>query len=101
MATLYVRGFYDALAPWYHLVYLDWEASAARQGQALASLLASEWGSRSHNVLAVAVGILTQAIGLATLGFQITGSDISPARSTAPVTRPHSAEFDCPVSLRT
>jgi hypothetical protein len=52
-----VRGFYDAFAPWYHLVYPDWEASIARQGQALASLLASELGSLPHNVLDAAVGI--------------------------------------------
>ena len=78
MAILDVRGFYDALAPWYHLVYQDWEASIARQGQALASLLASEWGSLPHNVLDAAVGIGTQALGLATRGFQVTGSDISP-----------------------
>ena len=78
MAILDVRGFYDALAPWYHLVYPDWEASIAWQGQALASLLASEWGSLPHNVLDAAVGIGTQALGLATLGFQVTGSDISP-----------------------
>ena len=78
MAILDVRGFYDALAPWYHLVYQDWEASIAWQGQALASLLASEWGSLPHNVLDAAVGIGTQALGLATLGFQVTGSDISP-----------------------
>jgi SAM-dependent methyltransferase len=78
VAILDVRGFYDALAPWYHLVYPDWEASIARQGQALASLLASEWGSPPHNVLDAAVGIGTQALGLATLGFQVTGSDISP-----------------------
>ncbi len=31
-ASLNVRGFYDALAPWYHLVYPDWEGSGARQG---------------------------------------------------------------------
>jgi len=73
-----VRGFYDALAPWYHLVYQDWEASIAWQGQALASLLASELGSMRHDVLDAAVGIGTQALGLATLGFQVTGSDISP-----------------------
>ena len=73
-----VRGFYDALAPWYHLVYQDWEASIARQGQALASLLAREWDSPSHNVLDAAVGIGTQALGLAARGFQVTGSDISP-----------------------
>jgi glycine/sarcosine N-methyltransferase len=73
-----VRGFYDALAPWYHLVYRDWEAVSASQGQALAVLLASECGSPPHNVLDAAVGIGTQALGLATRGFQVTGSDISP-----------------------
>jgi len=78
VAILDVRGFYDALAPWYHLVYQDWEASIARQGQALAALLVSELGSLPHNVLDAAVGIGTQALGLATAGFQVTGSDISP-----------------------
>lgn len=78
MAIVDVRGFYDALAPWYHLVYPDWEASVVRQGQALASLLAGELGSRPHDVLDAAVGIGTQALGLATAGVQVTGSDISP-----------------------
>ena len=76
MAILEVRGFYDALAPWYHVVYQDWETSIAWQGKALASLLASEWSSLPHNVLDAAVGIGTQALGLATLGFEVTGSDI-------------------------
>jgi hypothetical protein len=35
-----VRAFYDELAPLYHLVYDDWERSVARQGEALASLIA-------------------------------------------------------------
>lgn len=74
---LEVGAFYDALAPWYHLVYQDWESSIGRQGRALASLLASEWGSAAHRVLDAAVGIGTQALGLAAVGFQVTGSDIS------------------------
>jgi SAM-dependent methyltransferase len=74
---LEVGAFYDALAPWYHLVYQDWESSVGRQGRALASLLASEWGPTAHRVLDAAVGIGTQALGLAALGFQVTGSDIS------------------------
>ncbi|SRR6266446_6539025 len=74
---LEVGAFYDALAPWYHLVYQDWEASIGRYGRALSSLLASEWGSATHRVLDAAVGIGTQALGLAALGFQVTGSDIS------------------------
>ena len=28
-----VQAFYDELAPLYHLVYEDWEATVARQGQ--------------------------------------------------------------------
>src|SRR5215470_6359916 len=74
---LEVGAFYDALAPWYHLVYQDWEASVGREGRALSSLLASEWGSATQRVLDAAVGIGTQALGLATLGFQVTGSDVS------------------------
>src|SRR2546429_6086760 len=74
---LEVGAFYDALAPWYHLVYSDWETSIAWQGRALSSLLASEWGSAPPRVLDPAVGVGTQALGLATLGFQVTGSDIS------------------------
>lgn len=74
---LEVGSFYDALAPWYHLVYQDWEATIGRQGRALSSLLASEWGSPPHRVLDAAVGIGTQALGLAAQGFRVTGSDIS------------------------
>lgn len=74
-----VRAFYDALAPWYHLVYQDWEASITRQGEALRSLLATEWGPVSAGVLDAAIGIGTQALGLARLGYRIVGSDISPA----------------------
>lgn len=76
---LEVDAFYDALAPWYHLVYPDWEASIGRQGRALSSLLASEWGPATLRVLDAAVGIGTQALGLAALSFQVTGSDISHA----------------------
>jgi SAM-dependent methyltransferase len=74
---LEVGNFYDALAPWYHLVYQDWEATIGRQGRALSSLLASEWGSPPNRVLDAAVGIGTQALGLAAQGFRVTGSDIS------------------------
>jgi len=72
-----VGAFYDALAGWYHLVYQDWAASIGRQGRALSSLLASEWGSEARRVLDAAVGIGTQALGLATRGFQVMDSDLS------------------------
>jgi SAM-dependent methyltransferase len=73
-----VRAFYDELAPLYHLVYENWEASVARQGKALASLIGEHWGADARTVLDAAVGIGTQALGLLALGFRVTGSDISP-----------------------
>lgn len=72
-----VQRFYDELAPLYHLVYEDWEASVARQGAALAALIAERWGAAARSVLDAAVGIGTQALGLAARGFQVTGSDLS------------------------
>ena len=74
-----VRAFYDALAPLYHLVYEDWEASVARQGAALASLIDERWGAGARSVLDAATGIGTQALGLLARGFRVIGSDLSPA----------------------
>jgi len=73
------RAFYDALAPWYHLVYENWDASVARQGAVLASLIREHWGASASRVLDAAVGIGTQALGLAAQGFRVLGSDVSPA----------------------
>jgi glycine/sarcosine N-methyltransferase len=73
-----VRGFYDALAPEYRLIFADWEASMARQAAALHPILERECGTaRSVRVLDCACGIGTQAIGLAKLGYRVTGSDLS------------------------
>jgi SAM-dependent methyltransferase len=71
-----VRAFYDELAPLYHLVYDDWETSVARQGAALASLVAEHWGADARMVLDAALGIGTQALGLLARGFRVTGSDV-------------------------
>ena len=72
-----VQAFYDELAPLYHLVYENWEASVARQGTALASLIGEHWGTGARTVLDAAVGIGTQALGLLALGFHVMGSDLS------------------------
>jgi SAM-dependent methyltransferase len=71
------RAFYDELAPLYHLVYEDWETSVEWQGATLASLIAECWGADSRRVLDAALGIGTQALGLLTHGFHVTGSDLS------------------------
>jgi SAM-dependent methyltransferase len=72
-----VQAFYDELAPLYHLVFENWEATVARQGTALASLIREHWGAGARTVHDAAVGIGTQALGLLALGFRVTGSDLS------------------------
>jgi glycine/sarcosine N-methyltransferase len=73
-----VGDFYDELASSYHLMFEDWEASMARQAAVLEPLIERECGPASSlRVLDCACGIGTQALGLAKLGFRVTGTDIS------------------------
>lgn len=71
------RRFYDELAPDYHLIFPDWDASIRRQGKALGRLVREAIGAGRCAVLDCACGIGTQLIGLAQLGHQVTGSDLS------------------------
>lgn len=71
-----VQDFYDGLAESYHLIFEDWDRSIDRQGAALADVLA-RWSLPTRCVLDAAVGIGTQALGLAARGFHLTGSDVS------------------------
>jgi SAM-dependent methyltransferase len=70
--------FYDELAPFYHLIYPDWETSMRRQGQALNALLRSRGASPPRTVLDAACGIGTQSLALAAFGYEVTASDLSP-----------------------
>jgi glycine/sarcosine N-methyltransferase len=69
------RDFYDALAPDYHLIFDDWDASLLRQGAVIHALL----GNESQRVLDMACGMGTQAIGLTLLGHTVVARDLSPA----------------------
>src|SRR5262249_22965335 len=68
------EDFYDRLAPFYHLVYPDWEASVQRQAAALDGLIRERWGDGRRTVLDVACGIGTQAPGPGRLGHAVTGA---------------------------
>lgn len=74
-----MKGFYDELAPFYHLIYPDWEASMRRQGEALDAILRSRGGSRPRTILDASCGVGTQSLALAALGYEVTASDLSPA----------------------
>ncbi|MEU1473845.1 class I SAM-dependent methyltransferase [Streptomyces sp. NPDC005760] len=82
MTDFSARDFYDSLAPDYHRIFADWDASMAYQATVLNPLL----GPGPHRVLDCSCGIGTQAIGLALAGHRVVGSDLSPvaaARATA------------------
>jgi SAM-dependent methyltransferase len=69
--------FYDQLTPFYHLIYPDWEASILKQSSDLDSIIKEHWGKGVRSVLDVACGIGTQSLGLASLGYTVTASDLS------------------------
>lgn len=70
--------FYDELAPDYHLIFADWDASIDRQARVISRLLREHHGLTSGALLDASCGIGTQAIGLARAGFTVTATDISP-----------------------
>jgi len=76
------KRFYDDLASYYHLIFENWDASMARQGDALATLIREELeGSQPQTtrILDVACGIGTQTLPLAAQGFLLVARDLSPA----------------------
>ena len=80
------RAFYDRLAADYDLIYDDWPAATLRQAALLDGLIRGALGDGRRTLLDCACGIGTQALGLAALGYRVTGSDLSPraiARATS------------------
>ena len=72
------QTFYDSLASQYEKLFLDWQATTREQAAIPDRLFAEHGFDQSAHILDCACGIGTQAIGLAALGYQVTGSDISP-----------------------
>ena len=72
-----VQNFYSRLTPLYHLIYPDWEKSIKHQGEIIDSVIQEIFGGGARDVLDVSCGIGTQALGLATIGYNVTASDLS------------------------
>ena len=72
-----IQTFYDHMATQYDKLFLDWQASTREQALILDRILRDRGYGPESSVLDCACGIGTQAIGLAALGYSVTGSDIS------------------------
>ena len=71
------QSFYNNLASQYDKLFLDWQATTQEQALILNKLFQDNGYDNSANILDCSCGIGTQAIGLASLGYQVTASDIS------------------------
>ena len=73
-----ITDFYDELSEQYHLIFTDWDEAVERQGGAVDRVIRDLAGPGAKRILDAACGIGTQAIGLARLGHDVTGTDLSP-----------------------
>ena len=71
------QTFYDSLASHYDKLFLDWQSATQEQAGTLNKLFLENGFDRSARILDCACGIGTQSIGLASLGYSVTASDIS------------------------
>lgn len=74
-----IQTFYDSMASHYDKLFLDWQATTHEQAEILDRIFRQMGFDTNARVLDCACGIGTQSVGLAALGYQITGSDISEA----------------------
>ena len=73
------QRFYDSMASHYDKLFLDWHTTTREQAVILDKLFRDHGFDKSARILDCACGIGTQAIGVAGLGYCVTGSDISDA----------------------
>ena len=90
--------FYDQLADLYHLIFPDWQASIDRQAAQLSAIIHDRWPA-ARTLLDVSCGIGTQSIGLATRGFAVTGSDLSPGAVARARLETQRRGLDIPLSI--
>ena len=71
------QTFYDNMASQYDKLFLDWQSTTQEQAFILDKLFRNHGFDDTARVLDCACGIGTQSIGLASLGYNVTASDIS------------------------
>ena len=71
------QAFYDGMASQYDKFYLDWKTTTREEAKFLSEVFRKNGFDCTARILDCACGIGTQAIGLASLGYPVTASDIS------------------------
>ena len=71
------QTFYDNMASQYDKLFQDWQATTHEQAVILSKIITENGFDKTARILDCACGIGTQAIGLASLGYLVTASDIS------------------------
>ena len=72
-----IQTFYDDMAAQYDQLFLDWHATTQEQAVILDRIFSENGFDKTAQILDCACGIGTQAIGLASIGYSVTASDIS------------------------
>ena len=72
-----IQTFYDDMAAQYDQLFLDWHATTEEQAAILNKIFSENGFDKTAQILDCACGIGTQAIGLASIGYSVTASDIS------------------------
>lgn len=89
-----IQKFYDNMASHYDKLFLDWKTTTKEQAVLLQGLFQKYGYDKKSSILDCACGIGTQAIGLATLGYNVTASDISNGEIAEAKTRASNANVD-------
>ena len=76
------QNFYNQLASQYDKLFLDWESTTRDQAVILNKIFNHYGFDNTAQILDCACGIGTQAIGLASMGYCVTASDISDSELT-------------------
>ena len=72
-----IQTFYDDMAAQYDQLFLDWHATTQEQAAILNKIFSENGFDKTAQILDCACGIGTQTIGLASIGYSVTASDIS------------------------
>ena len=90
-----VTQFYDDLASDYRAIFPNWNQSVLRQAEILDSFIEHLGYNTTYTLWDCTCGIGTQAIGLATKGYSVTATDLSP--NAIQQAKSYVTEFDIPI----